>query len=323
MAVQLKLVARNYEIIAPLAAGDVQPEGIDLDLDRTTPMSEFRENDAFQAGELSFSQYVRLLAEGSDEIIGMPVFLMRGFRQRCFYVRTDSGLTSFNDLAGKRIGTNGWPDSGNTWSRALLREAGVGIDAIQWSVGTLDGVTDQIFGHKVSAPNLPPNAAHAPDGATLVDMLLADQLDAIMSPWPPQVMAEPDSPVRRLFQNYRDSEEEYAARVGFYPAHHILGLKRSFAEEHPHAVRSIFNAFEEARKLSERRSLLLMDTGPWLLEELEQINRILGPDWQAHGVEPNRTMAAAFASELHAQGIIATPVDPTRMFADFEGLMAT
>jgi 4,5-dihydroxyphthalate decarboxylase len=323
MPVDLKLVSRNYEIIAPLAMDDVKPDGVNLELDRTTPMSRFREDQSFQAGELSFSQYVRLLAEGNTELVGVPVFLMRGFRQRCFFVRTESGLTSFSHLAGTRIGTNGWPDSGNTWSRALIREAGVDIGDIQWTVATLDGVTDQIYGHRVSAPNAPANVPIAPEGTTLVDLLLNDELDAMMVPWPPRVMFDANSPVRRLFPDYRAIEEEYAARVGFYPSHHILGIRANIVDEHPWVVRSLFDAFEESRKQSEARCQVMLDTVPWLQEELEQIHRILGPNWQAHGVAPNRDMIATFVNELHAQGIISTPIEPSRIFGQFEELMAT
>ncbi len=42
-------------------------------------------------------------------------------------------------------------------------------------------------------------------------------------------------------------------------------------------------------------------TEPWLLDDLEQIRRIIGSDWQAHGVAPNRVMIWAFCDELAAQ----------------------
>jgi 4,5-dihydroxyphthalate decarboxylase len=320
MTVPIRLVARHYEFITPLITGDVQPEGIDLEIDRQTPISQFRDDETFDAGEFSFSQYLRLLSGGDSDIIGFPVFIMRGFRQRCFFVRRESGLASFADLAGKRVGTNGWPDSGNTWSRALLRDAGVNLNDIEWTVATIDGVVDQIYGHKVSAPNLPTNASLAPEGTTLVDLLLNNGLDALMIPWPPMVFSEPDSPVVRLYPNYREVEEAYAARTGIYPCHHILGVRARVVEQHPWVAQSLFDAFEAARLQSERRCQLMLDTAPWLQEELERLHQILGPDWQAHGVEPNRAMIATFADELYQQGVLADSIDPSRIFARFEEL---
>lgn len=316
--IPLRLVTRNYDMITPLLVGDVTAEGVDLDIDRETPIHRFREDESFQAGEMSFAQYLRRLSTGEADIVGVPVFLMRGFRQRCFFIRRDSDIHALPDLSGRRVGTNGWPDTGNTWSRALLREADVDIGTIQWSVGTIDGVTDQIFGHQVTAPNLPSNAELIPEGTTLVDLLVAGDLDALMVPWPPRVFYEPASPIVRLFRNYHEVEQDYASRVGYYPAHHLLGVRARVVEEHPWILPNLFNAFEESRKLAEERRMLLADTAPWLLEELEDVREILGPNWQAHGVAVNRTMTAALCEEIHAQGIIDRPVDPSEVFARFE-----
>ena len=78
-------------------------------------------------GETSFSRYVRARAAGDDRVIALPLFLMRGFRHRCIIVRRDIDRRDAADLKGARIGLTGWPDSGNTWTRAILREAGVGV----------------------------------------------------------------------------------------------------------------------------------------------------------------------------------------------------
>jgi 4,5-dihydroxyphthalate decarboxylase len=316
--VSLKLVMRNYDQITPILAGDITPEKIDLTIDRVTPMASFREDASFQAGESSFSGYVRGLAEGDTSIVGLPIFVMRGFRQHCFFVRRDSGMTKLTDLAGKRIGTNGWPDSGNTWSRSLLRREGVSLESINWSVGTIDGVTDQMFGHRVSAPNLPSNVQLAPEGTTLQDMLLGDDLDAMMVPWPPKAFYEENGPVVRLLPDYRGAEQQYAREVGFYPAHHLIGVRAEFAEERPEAVLDLYNTFDASRKLAEQRRWALADVSPWLLSELEEVTAILGSDWQAYGVAPNRPMVATFCDELHAQGLMANRVDPDSVFAAFE-----
>src|ERR671927_1037486 len=130
--VPIRLVTRSYTHVMPLAAGDVVPEGIDLVLDRTTSISHFREDRSFQAGEHSFSQFLIRHAQGDRSVVALPIFVMRGFRQRCFFVRHDSPLEELPDLVGKRVGTNGWPDTGNTWSRAALRTAGVHLLSIQW-----------------------------------------------------------------------------------------------------------------------------------------------------------------------------------------------
>lgn len=319
----LKLVARDYDVITPLLTGDVVPEGIDLEIDRVSSIGAFRTDESFQAGEMSFSGYLRHLDSGGTEIVGLPIFLMRGFRQRCFFVRRGSEPSSFSDLRGKRIGTNGWPDSGNTWSRSLLRAEGVDIEEIEWVVGPIDGVVDETFGHRVSSAGLPAHAQVAPDGETLVGMLVAGALDALMMPWPPQSFYQPDSPVVRLLPDYRQEEEEYARRVGFCPTHHILGVRATVLEEDPWIAASLFRAFEEARKLSEQRRLVLADTSPWLPADLERAVEILGPDWQANGVDGNEAVIDAFCEEMHAQGITQQRITKEAAFERFTSLSIT
>lgn len=44
----------------------------------------------------------------------------------------------------------------------------------------------------------------------------------------------------------------------------------------------------------------------------------LGPDWQAQGIAPNRTMIQTFCDEVAAQGLIARPLSVEELFADSE-----
>ncbi|MEZ4571740.1 MAG: hypothetical protein R2849_15675 [Thermomicrobiales bacterium] len=317
----IKLVTHNYDVLTPMLSGDVVPNGIDLELDRSSSIGVFRTDESYQAGEMSFSGYLRGLDSGDSSVIGLPIFIMRAFRQRCFFVKRGSDLGAIGDLAGKRIGTNGWPDSGNTWSRSLLRAEGIDIGGIDWFVGPIDGVTDQAFGHQFSNAGFPENVQPVPEGQSLVGMLLDGDLDAMMVPWPPRGFYEADAPVVRLIPDYRSIEEEYARQVGFCPGHHVIGLHTSVVEEDPSVVQSLFAAFEASRKLTEERRLVLADTSPWLLADLERTNEILGPDWQISGVEPNRAMIDRFCEELHAQGIVKRRFQPDEAFAEFLRLM--
>ena len=319
--VDVRLVIRDYDQISPLVTGDVVPSGIKIILDRTTPISRFREDESFQAGEMSFAGYLRLLSSGDTSIIGLPIFVFRGFRQRCFYVRRGSSIRSLSDLIGKRIGTNGWPDSGNTWSRALLRAENVPLESIDWWVGTTDGITDQKFGHQVAAPSGLRNVTKAPEGNTLQDMLLAEELDALMIPWPPQSFYEFDAPVVRLLADYRSAEQAYARQVRFWPAHHLIGVRSTFVRDHPEVAPSLFEAFERSRIAHEQRCWMHASASPWQLTDVEQAVELLGPHWQANGIEPNRDMISAFSDELHAQGIIDQKIAPEDIFAEFQAIM--
>jgi len=316
----INLVARGYDLLMPLACGDVDVEGVELNLDRKTDMKAFMADPFFDAGEMSFSQYLIRTAQDEREFVGLPVFLMRGFRHRCFFVLRDSGLNSFQSLVGKRVGTNGWPDTGNTWSRAALREQGVGLDQIDWWVGPVDDPAYDSFGQR-PALTLPPNVQPLAAGQTLQDMLLAGDLEAMMCPWPPRRSHEPNSPIVRLFPNFREVEQAYARRVGFYPGFHILAVRRGVLERDPWVAHSLYQAFEQARKKAQADRRWLADTSPWLLADFEEAAALFGSDWQPNGVEANLTMIQALCDEEYAQGLISKPLDSTTVFAEFEKLM--
>ena len=316
----IKLVARSYDHLMHLACGDVVPEGIDLHLDRQSDMKEFLADPSFHAGEMSFSQYLIRTSQGEREFVGLPVFIMRGFRHRCFFVRQENGLGSFQDLVGKRVGTNGWPDTGNTWSRAALREQGVQIDQINWWVGPVDDPAYDSFGKRPQL-TLPSNVQSVSPGQTLQDLLIAGELDAVMCPWPPKRFHEPNSPLVRLFPNYREVEQAYARRVGFYPAHHILALRRQTFEQHPWVARSLYTAIEESRIQWQENRRWLADTTPWLLADIEDASELFGHDWQPNGIEPNRKMIQTLCDEELAQGLILAPLEATTVFAEFEQVM--
>ncbi len=272
---EINLVTRSYDQLMPLACGDVVAEGIDLQLDRRTPIQQFMVDPAYQAGEMSFSQYLIRTSQGEQDFVGLPLFVMRGFRHRCFFVLRNSGLQSLKDLAGKRVGTNGWPDSGNTWSRAALREQGVGIDEIEWWVGPADDPAYDSLGHRPRL-TLPSNVYYAAAGQTLQDMLLDGELDAMMCPWPPRAFHEPGSQIVRLMPNFRQVEQEYARRLGFYPAHHIIALRRQVLEQEPWVARSLYQAFEQSRIQAQENRRFLADTTPWLLADIEEACRGAG-----------------------------------------------
>lgn len=316
----IKLVTKDYDFVAPLVYGDVAPEGIDLTVDRKTSMMAFLTGAEFQIGEMSFSQYIIRTSQGQRDYVGMPIFATRGCRHRCFYVAKGSGMTTFQDLHGKRVGTNAWPDSGNTWSRAAMRESGGRIEEVDWWVGPIDNPAYDSFGHRPKVA-LPPNVHPLEAGDTLLNMFERGALDALMIPITPKRLYAPDSPMRRLFPDYVSVEKEYLERVGYYPGFHIYAIQRPVFEAHPWIAQSFLAAIEAARTEWQARRVDLCDTSPWLEADMDEMNTILGKDWHANGFEANRDMIQAMCNEEIAQGLIEHPITPEHLFADVRGAM--
>jgi 4,5-dihydroxyphthalate decarboxylase len=316
MTIRATIATRDYDFVAPLALGDVRADGVDLRLLRSfDALRRFADDPEIEGGEASFSQYLRRIASGDRSLAGLPVFIMREFRHRCFFVRRDSDRAGLADLAGARIGTDNWGASGNTWSRALLRAAGVALDGIRWLVGPVNPGDPP-----ADARSLPAGVAVTPHGRPLGEMLLAGDLDALMCPWPPRGFEDPHAGIRRLFQDYRGVEREYYRRTEIYPAHHVIVLRRAFFERHPGAAVPIFRAFVRARELSEHNHRVLHETSPWVLADLEEQIALMGRDFRPYGYRQNRPMVAAFCEEQFAQGLIPEPLNPDLLFADFESL---
>jgi 4,5-dihydroxyphthalate decarboxylase len=314
----IRLVSYNWDHLQPLACGDVRPEGIDLIMERGDSLGRFFTDPAVDATETSLSLYLIGLSRGQRDLVGLPVFLMRSFRHRCFLVRRDSPLQDFPDLVGKRIGTDGWANTGNTWSRAAMRERGVDITECTWVVGPPEEGTPAP--RAANLPDYPAYVSAAPAGKTLVGMLLAGELDALMIPFPPRGFFARDSPIVHLFRDYRTVERAYFARVGYCPGIHVAALRRSVFERDPTIAVRLYAAFEESKRRWREDRRRLADTTPWVLMELEETAALLGEDWQPYGIEPNRAMLATFCEEQLAQGLVSRPLDPDTAFADYQAI---
>ena len=98
----------------------------------------------------------------------------------------------------------------------------------------------------------------------------------------PDAFVNGDSRVRRLFQNYRQVEEDYYRSTGIFPIMHAVAVRRDVLHNHPWVPRNLFKAFDEARRrsvaraLDSTRSLFPM---PWGNEHAEGGMQILGKDY--------------------------------------------
>jgi len=314
---KIRLVMKDYDYLAPLACGDIVADGIDLDLDRKTSMAVVPGDSSIPVGELSFSGFLIRMSQGNRDFVGIPIFTTWAFRHRTFFVRRDSGIRSLTDLVGKRIGTNGWGDTGNTWARAALREQGINISSIDWWVGPVEDLSYDSWGHRPKI-KIPSNVHDPEPGRTLLEMLLEGDLDALMYPIPPKIFYAEDSPIVRVVPDYRQAERAYYERTGIFPGHHILGIRRAVFESNPMIALSVYDAVDrsKARWLANRRDLA--EFCPWLLAEIEETVELMGPDWHPNGVEPNRKMIQALCDEEFAQKLIEQPLDSSMVFAEFE-----
>lgn len=313
MKVSIRLAVRDWDYVTPLLLGDVASERIDLKVERLATLPEdFASDPRFDASEISFSRYTTSRSRGETAVLGVPNFLMRGFRHRCIITARDSGLVRLEDLRGRRIGVTGWQDSGNTWTRAALARAGVGIEDARWYAGRLTEahpVTDRL-GRYARPGRIEPVPGERP----MLALLDEGRLDAVFTPFMPPGFFERQTRYRLLLPDVRAAERAYFEAVGYVPGIHILGVKAAFAAQHPWAVQELSDLIDAARRLWLEKRRKYIDTTPWLIEDLVSTGRDLPPDWDASGLAANRRMIADFLDEVRRQGLADTGLTPESLF---------
>lgn len=310
----IRLGLRDWDHLVPLASGRIATPGFTFRIDARDITPDVLAEPGLDGGETSFSRYAQARAAGDDRLVGIPAFVMRGFRHRCVLVRSDSALTRLSELAGTRVGLTGWPDSGNTWTRALLRAEGVRLDSVDWRVGPL--TADEAGKDRLGSRPLPGHVSVMAEGESLVEELAAGRLDAVLSPFMPSELFTRDSRFRHLLTDHAAAERAYFARHGFVPGIHLVTVRRAAVEAHPDLPGVLLTALEESKRRWVQRRRLLADTSPWLLRELTESALLFGDDWMPYGTDGNAAMIRAFCEELHAQGIWPEPIDADALFPD-------
>ncbi|MET3616345.1 4,5-dihydroxyphthalate decarboxylase [Rhizobium aquaticum] len=310
MTLNIRLSLRDWDYITPIVVGDVTSPRLTLDIERVGTLTM---QVAFDGAEISFSRYCEQRFNGDDSLVGVPNFIMRGFRHRCIITAKNSSVRSLADLAGKNIGVTGWRDSGTVWTRAAARREGVGIEDAMWYAGRLTEahpVTDRLGGY-----GRPGRIEAAPGERPMVELLQAGELDAVFTPFMPKGFFDKDSLLRPVLDDYRAAEVAYFKAVGYVPGMHLIGLKAELVSKHPWIVDEVSRMLDESKRLWLEKREKYADTTPWIIDELRRCSADLLPTWNDSGLSANEAMIRDFASELYEQKILPRLLSPTELFA--------
>jgi 4,5-dihydroxyphthalate decarboxylase len=317
---KLTLACWDYDRTRPLIDGRVQAEGINLEIKVLRPRETFPrmlEDKEFEVSELSLGSYVSLKGRGDCPFVTLPVALSKIFRHSCIYVRTDAGIRTPQDLRGKRVGTTQLGSTATIFMNGMLRhEYGVNLEDIQWFIGGMTTPTQRPLIPLKLSDNI--KVEFLPADRTLEGMLEGGDLDALLAIFIPSIFEKGSSRIARLFPNYYEVERDYYRRTGIFPIMHTVVLRDDIYREHPWAARNIYRAFCEARNLAVDE---LYDTDalrlslPWLIHHVEETWQVLGKDFWAYGLEPNRPALKAIGQYVYEQGLSPRVVSPDELFA--------
>ena len=315
---QLSVAIGDYDRMRPLVDGSVQIDSVDAQIMLLDPeeifFRAFRHAD-FDICELSLSSYSVKTAAGTSPYIAVPVFPSRAFRHTSVYVRTDR-IKELADLKGRRVGVPEYQLTANIWVRLFLEEDyGIRPSDLTWVRG---GYEHPGRVEKISL-NLPPDVVveNAPADATISDLLANGELDAVIGPRAPSCFDHGHPHVGYLFADPLATATEWFRRTRLFPIMHTLGIRRTLVDQHPWLPVAVFKAFERSKSIALAK---LADTSatkvtlPFVEEQLRAAKKLIGEDFWAYGLEPNREVLSRFLKRHHAEGLSFRLLKPEELF---------
>jgi 4,5-dihydroxyphthalate decarboxylase len=275
----------------------------------------------FDVSELSLSSYLLQHSRGDGAYVAIPVFLSRGFKHDCCYVRANAGIGDPKDLEGRAVGVPEYQMTLALWGRGILQdEYGVDFRKLHYRTGGLNKP-----GRKERLPlRLPAHMDVKPIPADrcLNDLLLAGEIDAIMSPGPPRAFVDGNPAVRRLIDDPPAAERAYFERTGIFPILHVAGIRKELVAEHPWLPARVFAAFVEAKKIAMAEIGALAAAGankvtlPWFAAEVARTRALMGDDYWSYGVAANRAALEAICRYSHEQYLSERLLTVEELFAE-------
>ena len=317
----LTFACGRYDRMQPLRDGDVQVEGVELNVVQFDAGREIFDRMVggleFDLSELSSSEYISLLSRGDRRFIAIPVFPSRVFRHGFIFINRRSGIRTPQDLENKRIGVPLYTQTAAIWVRGhLADEYGVDLDTIQW----VQGAVEMAGSH--GSPHAPPLLKQArieqnQTAFSLSELLARGDIDAMIGSRRPTTMGEnPD--LVRLFPDYPRLERDYYRRTKIFPIMHLVAIRRELCEQNPWLASNLYRAFVEAKQLAMERMRFTGATSamlPWQVAEVEELADLFGPDHWPYGVEANRPTLETLVRHMVEQDFISGLIPIENLFA--------
>jgi 4,5-dihydroxyphthalate decarboxylase len=270
----------------------------------------------FDVCEMSLSSYVLQVAHGAAPFIALPVFLSRMFRHNGIYVGTRSGIRAPADLKGKRVGCPEWQLTAGVWIRGFLEDQfGVHWSEIDWVRG---GIEQPGRPEKLAfAPPAGLRMVDAPVGRSLTELLVAGEIDAMITPRRPSAYVNGHPDVTWLFEDPQAVALAYYRETRIFPIMHLLGVRWELADRHPWLPSSLMKAFTTAK---DRAIARLEETAapkvslPFTEEYTKQSRQTFGQDFWPYGIQPNVRTLETFLDYHYRQGLSSRRVGIGELF---------
>jgi 4,5-dihydroxyphthalate decarboxylase len=316
--IPLTMAVTYFDHIGDLVRGRVRPEGIDLTV-LQLPVEEifFRMHHfgEWDVSEFALGKYASMVAADAAPFRAIPVFPSRVFRQSAVYVGTAKGIRGPQDLAGRRVGVPEWAQTACTYARGYLQHhGGLRLQDVRWVQA---GVNEAGRKEKVRL-SLPPGIGiEQVADRSLNEMMLAGEIDAMISAREPDGFLAGDARIARLWPETRELEEAYYRETGVFPIMHVIVIKNAVFERHPWIATNLYEAFEQAKA----NTLAHIDSAnssrlpfAWAYRAVCDAKRVFGDDFWPYGMERNRRTLDTFLQYAFEQGVTRRRVAVEELF---------
>jgi 4,5-dihydroxyphthalate decarboxylase len=242
----------------------------------------------FDLGELAIVTYLQAKAYGKPYALIPATVLGRGQHHTIAY-NPERGRLRASDLTGKRVGVRAYTQTTGAWVRGFLADDyKVDPAKIHWITFEDPHLAEYKDPHFV---------ARAPEGKTMVQMLIDGELDAA-------IVGDklPDARLAPLIDDADAAARKWAETHGGVPINHMMVVRNAIAGSRPDVVKEVFRALRESRRTAPPPA----DGG------------VLDP-WR-FGVEPNRRSLEIIIDYSFRQKLIPRPFSVDELFADVGAL---
>lgn len=286
---RLTTVIGTYPHTAPLKSGAVTSERVALDFVEFDPVWDgfkymVREQ-RYDLCEMAAVTFLLAKAHGKPLAL-LPAAMIGRFQHAYAIYNADRGVLRPQDLAGKRVGIRSFTTTTGAWIRGILaNDYGVDLDSIDWVTFEDPHVAEY-----------KDTTERAPAGKSIVPMLLAGELDAVLGE------RSDDPRVRPLFGDPRAEARRWYTRHKVVPINHLMVMRTRDVTTNPEMVREAYQLLLKGKRLAGAPTD--------------------GPDPLPFGIEGNAPALELIAEYVHQQGLVPRRFTIDEIFQETRNLVS-
>lgn len=262
----------------------------------------------YDLSEMSMSSLLISRSKGDERFLALPIFTMRMFFHTTILVRKDSGISSPQDLKGKRIGVPEYQQTWAVWSRGVLQqEFGVMAQDIEWHMERTPDLS-----HGGSTGFTAPDGVvvkQIPKSTSIGEMLMSGGLDGtLIYLWEKNLLdrstADISEVCKPLFAKPEIESTRFYKKTGLYPINHAVVIRKDVYERHPDLATQVLDAFEKARQeCDDVTRKTLVDYASCGFIDPDVLERI-GRHPRSYGIAGSRDVLETICRYVHEQGLV-------------------